>query len=151
LFRHDGVFYWQDRTTGQQKSLQTRDKLEALRQVQAKNDSVAQPMMNLILARTYLSAQDPKMVTRTWADVMELFCNRGSAATRRRNDRETKTKPMLFLRKKRLIETTADDLLYAMSIGTNSTAVHLYTLHNDALGMGWLPDRFSRASVGPKW
>jgi hypothetical protein len=137
LFRRQGVFYWQDRTTGQQKSLQTRDKLEARRQLQAKNDSVAQPMMNLILARTYLSAQDPKMTTRTWAEVMTQFCNRGKEATRRRNDRETKTKPMLFLRNKRLIETTADDLLHAMSIGTNS--VHLHTLHNDALGMGWIP------------
>jgi hypothetical protein len=52
LFRRQGVYYWQDRTTGQQKSLQTRDKLEARRQLQAKNDSVTQPMMNLILART---------------------------------------------------------------------------------------------------
>ena len=44
----------------------------------------------------------------------------------------------VFLRNKRLIETIADDLLHAMSIGTNLTVVHLQTLHNDALGMGWI-------------
>ena len=29
--------------------------------------------MNLVMAKTYLSAQNPKMITRTWADVMERF------------------------------------------------------------------------------
>ena len=63
LFRRHGIFYYQDRSTGQQKSLQTRDKIEARRMLQAKNDTVHQPMMNLVLARTYLAAQDPKLIT----------------------------------------------------------------------------------------
>jgi hypothetical protein len=78
------------------------------------------------------------MITRTWADVMEMFCNRGKPATRIRHERVVKTKPMLFLRDKRLIETTADDFFHALSLGTNSTVLFLQTLHNDALGMGWI-------------
>jgi len=38
-----------------------------------------------------------------------------------------------------LIETTADDFCYALGLGTNSTIAFLQTLHNDALGMGWIP------------
>ena len=139
LYRRGSVFYCQDRTTGQQKSLQTSDKTEARRIIQAKNDTISQPMMNLVMARTYLAAQDPKLISRTWADVMELFCNRGKPPTRRRHEREIKTKPMLYLRKKRLVETTADDFFHAISLGTNSTVLFLQTLHNDALGMGWIP------------
>jgi predicted DNA-binding transcriptional regulator YafY len=72
LFRRSGVFYIQDRQTGQQKSLHTRDKAAARRMLQAKNDSVSQPTMNLLMARTYLAAQDPRLITRTWADVIRV-------------------------------------------------------------------------------
>ena len=65
MFRRGNVFYCEDRTTGQQKSLQTRDEAEGQRLVQAKNDAVKLPQMNLVMAKTYLSAQDPKMITRT--------------------------------------------------------------------------------------
>ena len=76
VFRRGAVFYYEDQTTGQQKSLLTRDEAEARRIVQAKNDAVKLPQMNLVMAKTYLSAQDPKMITRTWADVMVRFCDR---------------------------------------------------------------------------
>lgn len=139
LFRRRGIFYYEDRSSGQQKSLQTRDKIEARRILQAKNDTVCQPMMNLVMARTYLAAQDPKLITRTWADVMELFCKRGKPATQCRHQRAVKTKALRYLRDKRLVETTADDFFHVLSLGTNSTVLFLQTLHNDALGMGWIP------------
>jgi len=139
LFRRGAVFYSEDRTTGQQKSLLTRDEREAKKFIQAKNDAANLPLMNLVMAKTYLAAQDPKLVSRTWSDVMELFCNRGKAPTQMRHERAVKTKPMLFLRDKRLVETTADDFFHALSLGTNSTILFLQTLHNDALGMGWIP------------
>jgi integrase len=139
LFRRHGVFYYEDRSTGQQKSLQTRDKDEARRLLQAKNDTVAQPMMNLVMARTYLAAQDPKLISRTWADVMDQFCKRGKPSTQWRHERAVKTKAMLYLRNKRLVETTADDFFRVLDLGTNSTVLFLQTLHNDALGMGWIP------------
>ena len=57
MFKRGKVFYCEDRSTGQQKSLQTRDEVEAQRLVQAKNDAVKLPQMNLVMAKTYLSAQ----------------------------------------------------------------------------------------------
>ena len=139
MFRRGAVFYCEDRTTGQQKSLLTRNGAEARKLVQVKNEAVNQPLLNLVMAKTYLAAQDPKLVPRTWADVMEMFCNRGKPATRMRHERVIRTKPMRFLRDKRLVETTADDFFHALSLGTNSTIAFLQTLHNDALGIGWIP------------
>src|SRR5882762_9917029 len=106
MFRRGTMFYYQDRNTGQQKSLLTRDETEARKIIQAKNDAVNLPQMNLALGRTYLAAQDPKMISRTWADVMERFCKRSKDSTRIRHERVVRTKPMQFLRCKRLIETT---------------------------------------------
>ena len=139
MFRRGPIFYLEDRETGQQTSLRTKDESEARKLVQARNDSVNQPMLNMVMAKTFLSARDPKLVTRTWGDVMTLFCQRGKAPTRMRHERVVRTKPMQFLRSKTLIETTADDFFHAISIGTNSTVIFLQTLQNDALGMGWLP------------
>ena len=73
LFRRGRIFYVEDRQTGQQTSLRTRDENEARKMVQARNDSVAHPHLNLVMAKTFLSARDPKLVTRTWADVMDMF------------------------------------------------------------------------------
>jgi len=78
MFRRGTMFYCEDRTTGQQRSLLTKDETEASKIVQAKNDAVNQPLMNLVMAKTYLAAKDPKLITRTWADVMERFCQRDS-------------------------------------------------------------------------
>jgi hypothetical protein len=150
LFRRGHVYYCEDRATGQQKSLQTRDESEAQRVVQAKNDSVKLPQMNLVMAKTYLSTQDPKMITRTWADVMERFCDRSHPGTRMRHERVVRTKPMQFLKGKRLIETMADDFFAAMKLGTNSTVVFLQTLHNDALGMGWISSPILPRKLWPK-
>ena len=102
MFRRGSVNYCEDRTTGQQKSLQTRDGAEAQRLVQAKNDAVKLPQMNLVMAKTYLFAQDPKIITRTWADVLARSCDRSNASTRMRHERVVRTKPMQFLKGKRL-------------------------------------------------
>lgn len=150
VFRRGAVFYCEDRETGQQKSLRTRDEAEARRIVQAKNDAVTLPQMNLVMAKTYLSAQNPKMITRTWADVLARFCERSNANTRMRHERVVRTKPMQFLKCKRLIETTADDFFEALKLGSNSTIAFLQTLHNDALGMGWIPSPILPRKLWPK-
>jgi hypothetical protein len=49
-------------------SLLTRDEDEARRLLQARNDAVNQPLMNLVMAKTYLAVLGPKLITRTWAD-----------------------------------------------------------------------------------
>jgi len=100
LFRRESVFYFEDRNTGQQRSLRTKNEDEARKLIQAKSDAVNQPLMNLVTAKTYLAAQDPKIIPRTWADVMDLFCNRGKAPIRMRHERVIRTKPMQYLRDK---------------------------------------------------
>jgi len=150
LFRRGAVFYCEDRSTGQQKSLHTRSEAEARKLVLTRNEAVNQPLMNLALAKAYLSAQDPKLITRTWADVMERFCNRANDHTRMRHERVVRTKAMQFLKTKRLVETTADDLFQALKLGSNSTIAFLQTLHNDALGMGWLPSPILPRKMWPK-
>jgi integrase len=102
------------------------------------------------MAKTYLAAQDPKMLTRTWADVMERFCNRANDKTRMRHERVVRTKSMKFLKSKRLIETTADDFFEALKLGSNSTIAFLQTMHNDALGMGWIPAPILPRKMWPK-
>jgi hypothetical protein len=139
LFRRGAFFYCEDRSTGQQKSLQTGDEVEARKIVQAKNDAVNQPLMNMVMAKAYLAAKDPKLITRTWADVFDRFCKRSNDRTRMRHERVIRTKAMQFLKPKVLVETTADDFLRAMELGSNSTVAFLKTMHNDALGMGWIP------------
>ncbi len=62
LFRRRKVFYFEDREAKVQKSLGTKNLDEARKIVQAKNDAVHQPMMNLVMAKTFLAAQDPKMI-----------------------------------------------------------------------------------------
>jgi integrase len=150
MFRRSEVYYCEDRTTGQQKSWRTRDGAEAQRIIQAKNDAVKLPQMNLVMAKTYLSAQDPKMITRTWADVFARFSDRSNDNTRMRHERVVRTKPMQFLKNKRLIETTTDDFFEALKLGSNSTIAFLQTLHNDALGMGWIPSPILPRKLWPK-
>ena len=150
LFRRGKDFYFEDRETKLQKSLHTQDLGVARKIIQAKNDAINQPMMNLVMAKTFLAAQDPKLITRTWADVLERFCDRSNTNTRMRHERVVRTKPMQFLKSKRLIETTADDFFEALKLGSNSTIAFLQTLHNDALGMGWIPSPILPRKLWPK-
>lgn len=150
IFRRGTVWYYEDRKTGQQKSLNTRDPEEARKLVQAKNDAVNLPLMNINMAKAYLNAIDPKITTRTWADVMERFCCRSNPASKMRNERVVRTRPMQFLRDKKLIETTADDILTSINMGSTSTIIFLQTLHNDALGMGWIPQAILPRKLWPR-
>lgn len=150
LFRRGPVYYCEDQGTGQQKSLRTRNENEASKIVQAKIDASSQPLLNLVLAKTYLAAIDPKLVTRTWADVMARFCSRVNPTTQMRHERVVRTKPMQFLSDKNLIETTADDILHAIGMGPKSTIAFLQTLHNDALGMNWIPAPILARKLWPK-
>ncbi|MBL9170275.1 MAG: hypothetical protein JNN07_21245, partial [Verrucomicrobiales bacterium] len=68
-----GRYYAQDRTTNKQESLGTSDKAEAVRLLNAKNESAYHPGFNIHLARTYLSAADPTVATRTWQVVMDAL------------------------------------------------------------------------------
>jgi len=70
-FRRGEVFYTQDRATGKQTSLRTMDETEARRLLDARNKAQRQPLLNLHLARAYLTASDPAFVARLWQAVMD--------------------------------------------------------------------------------
>jgi len=71
LFRRGwGTYYCEDTQTGNQESLHTQKKLCAIRLVNAKNEAEHQPLINLQLARAYLSASDATFLSRTWQQVM---------------------------------------------------------------------------------
>ena len=61
LFRRAGVFYSEDTTTRKQHSLRTKDEAEALSILHSKNEAHRQPVLNLQIARTYLTATDPEV------------------------------------------------------------------------------------------
>ena len=59
LFRRsNGIYFFQDRFTGKQESLRTRDKSEAQRLVHAHNEAHQQPFLNLQIAKAYLAGSD---------------------------------------------------------------------------------------------
>src|ERR1700677_1381196 len=71
LFKRAGVFYSEDTTTGKQHSLRTKDEAEALTLLHSKNEAHRQPVLNLHIARTYLTATDPEIAKRTWQVPMD--------------------------------------------------------------------------------
>ena len=138
LFRRAGVFYTEDTTTGKQTSLRTRDETEAKSLLNARNEAQRQPMLNLHLARAYLTASDPAFVERTWQTVMEQLQSRGKDSSRERYASVFKSSCFDALRHKKLLETTADDFFAVFKDGKVSIVYFLKRLHNFALSLGWI-------------
>lgn len=67
LFLRAGIYYYEDTSTKEQFSLRTKDHAEALRLLDAKNESHRQPTLNRQIAHTYLAATDPEAAKRTSA------------------------------------------------------------------------------------
>ncbi len=67
LYRHrsDGIYFIQDRVAQKHQSLRTRDPVAAQRLFNAKNQAAEQPMLNVAMAKAYLSGASPEMATRT--------------------------------------------------------------------------------------
>ena len=71
--RSTGIYFIQDRLAKKHESLRTRDTAVAQRLFNAKNQAAEQPMLNVSLAKVYLSGTSPEMATRTWYDVMHAM------------------------------------------------------------------------------
>jgi integrase len=136
--RRNGRFYWQENDSRRQGSLRTSDRGEAQTLLNAMNESQRQPILNLSLARTYLAAHDPKMVTRTWREVMTEMATHGIPSTQERCSRAFSSKAYDPLRHKPLVQTTADNLLTVLHANGNCVAHYLRRLHNLAVDLGWL-------------
>ena len=91
LFRRGNVFYAEDTVTHKQHSLRTRVESEALSILNAKNESFHQPVLNLQIARAYLTASDPAMAARTWQTVMDQIQTHGRDSSKSRYNRALKT------------------------------------------------------------
>jgi len=111
LFLRSGVFYYEDRETRKQLSLRTRDRAEALTLLHAKNESARQPVLNLQMARVYLSASDPQVATRTWQTVMDEIIRTKTGANQARWMTCVKSKQFDAVRSLTLITTRGEDLL----------------------------------------
>jgi integrase len=139
LFNRNGVFYSVDTETGKQHSLRTKDEAEALTLLHSKNEAHRQPVLNLQIARTYLSATDPEASKRTWQAPMDEMGKTKTGPTRIRHDRAMKDKAFDLIRNMAILETRSEHFLRVLQTGKVSTNVFLRRIHNFALDMNWLP------------
>ncbi|MEI8288756.1 MAG: tyrosine-type recombinase/integrase [Verrucomicrobiota bacterium] len=151
LFRRNGIYYSQDSATGQQKSLRTRDETDALKLLNARNEAHRQPVLNLHLARAYLTASDPAFVERTWQTVMEQLQSRGKDSSRARYASVFKSPSFDALRNKKLLETTADDFFAVFKENKVAITYFLKRLHNFALSLGWIALPIVAPYLWPKY
>ncbi len=82
--RSNGTFYSEDTVTRKQESLRTKTEDEARTLLNAKNEAVRQPTMNLQIAQVYLQHGNPAVATRTWQYVMEQIIATKNGNTRER-------------------------------------------------------------------
>jgi len=151
LFRRNGIYYSQDSATGQQKSLRTRDQADALQLLNARNEAHRQPVLNLHLARAYLTASDPAFVERTWQTVMEQLQSRGKDSSRERYASVFKSPSFDGLRNKKLLETTTDDFFVVFKQNKVAINEFLKRLHNFALNLGWIALPIVAPYLWPKY
>ena len=150
LFRRNGIYYSQDSTSGKQKSLGTRDETAARKLVAATNDAHRSPILNLQLARAYLSASDPAFLERTWQTVMDQIQTRGRDSSRERYASVFRTPAYDLIRNKPLLETTTADFLQIVKDAKPSHVFYLKCLHGFALSLGWISIPIVAPSVWPK-
>ena len=151
LFRRNGIYYSQDSATGQQKSLRTRDEADALQLLNARNEAHRQPVLNLHLARAYLTASDPAFVERTWQTVMAQLQARGKDSSRERYASVFKSPSFDGLRNKKLLETTTDDFFVVFKQNKVAINEFLKRLHNFALNLGWIALPIVAPYLWPKY
>src|SRR5512137_778654 len=133
-----GVYYLKNKTTGEQTSLKTHNRAEAQRLLQAHNETKSQPHFNLALARVYINGADPKLITRTWQEVMEHIVAKKTDETRRRWEVAILDKNFDCIRNLPVAETRPEHFDRALADGKVSSNVYLRRIHNHALGMEWL-------------
>jgi integrase len=140
LYRRNGTYYAHESDTGKQASLWTKDKTEAMGLLAARNQAVAQPILNVAMAKVYLSAKSPELLTRTWGELIELMMGGYTGATAVRWGKFRKSAPMRMLANLPIYLTEATHLLAVLDhkkAGVSAN-VWLRILHNRALDLGWL-------------
>ena len=139
LYRRAKVFYCQDTTTGQQISLRTKDEAEARTLLHSRNEAFRQPVLNLQMARTYLSANDPQIAKRPWQTAMDEMAKSKTGATLIRHHWGMADKAFDLIRALPIVETQPAHFFRTLEAGSVSTNIFLRRIHNFALDLGWLP------------
>lgn len=138
--RSSGIFFIQDRVAQKHQSLRTRDPVAAQRLFNARNQAAEQPMLNVAMAKAYLSGASPEMATRTWYDVMHAMEQGYQGETLIRWRKTMRSTPFASLLKVPLVYTNSGHFLSVLhypGAGT-STNKWLRIVHNRALDLGWL-------------
>jgi integrase len=151
LFRRGTVYYSQDSATGKQTSLRTKDETEARSLLNARNEAQRQPVLNLHLARAYLTASDPAFVERTWQTVMAQLQARGKESSRERFATAFKSPALDGLRHRKLLETSSDDFFAVFKCAKSSTICFLKRLHHLALSAGWIAVPIVAPNLWPRY
>lgn len=136
--RASGLWYLEDKESHHQESLRTRNETEASRLLLARNEAHRQPAINVQIARAYLTASDPKLITRTWQEVMEALVALKQGTNRFRWERAIDDRSFDGIRRMALIETRGEHFLKVFKEGKVSSNVYLRRIHNFALAMDWL-------------
>jgi hypothetical protein len=118
LFRRTEVFYYEDKITGKQLSLRTKDEAEAKILLNAKNESFRQPILNLQIAKAYLIGSDNGIATRTWQNAIEALIATKQGSNQHRWQTAAKDKAFVPLMPRIIIETNGELLLKVMQAGT---------------------------------
>jgi integrase len=141
LYRRNrgGIFYLEDTESKKQESLHTRIRADAVSVLNARNESVRQPQLNLQIAKAYLAGSDSCVSTRTWRTAIEALSSSKSGTNKERWERAAKDVAFAPLLPKVIIETPGELLLKVLQSGTVSTNVFLRRLHNFCVDMNWLP------------
>src|ERR1051325_9623378 len=119
-----GMFYLEDTVARKQESLGTRERGEALAVVNARNESVRQPHLNLQIAKAYLAGTDSAVSTRTWQHALNALIETKHGSTQDRWRRAAKESALDLIRDRIIICTQAEHLLASLKAGTVSTNVH---------------------------
>jgi integrase len=133
-----GTFYCVDTKTGKRNSLRTGNEDEAQQIINAKNQALRQPVLNMQIAKAYLYGTDNGVATRTWQQALDALTTSKEGDNRERWKRGGKEKPFDLIRDQIIIETSGETLLQVMRKGTVSTNIYLRRLHNFCLDMDWL-------------
>ena len=141
LFKHGKYFYTENRTTRRQESLRTSDRNEADRLLAAKNEAANTNSLALAVGQVYLSAIDPALLTRTWADAIKVMVERGGPETQKRTRRALEHRAFDPLRNKVIHETTSGDFLAVLNDKKRSTLHYLKMLQSLTINLGWLAGR----------
>jgi hypothetical protein len=95
--------------------------------------------MNLQIAEVYLQHSDPTLAMRTWQNVMDAMVPLKTGATQSRWISAMRDTAFDLIRHRKLIEISSQHFVQILNAGTISANMFLRRLHNDAIGMHWLP------------